>query len=50
MGAARQAGMKRLGFVTMPGQAARGAAEPGGEGAVTAPAAGKTVPARAAGG
>jgi biopolymer transport protein ExbD len=50
MGAARQAGMKRLGFVTTPGQAARGAAEPGGEGVVTAPAAGKTAPARAAGG
>ncbi len=44
MGAARQAGMKRLGFVTTPGQAVPGAAPPEGEGAAPAPAAGTAAP------
>lgn len=38
MGAARQAGMKRLGFVTTPGQAAPGAEAPEGSAAAPAPA------------
>ena len=44
MGAARQAGMKRLGFVTTPGQAVPGAAP---QDAAATPASGVTAPAAA---
>ncbi|MDY0310063.1 MAG: biopolymer transporter ExbD [Castellaniella sp.] len=47
MGAARQAGMKRLGFVTTPGQAATGSALPA-DAAAPAPATGQQEPAAAA--
>ncbi|MHA3903039.1 ExbD/TolR family protein [Castellaniella sp. WN] len=49
MGAARQAGMKRLGFVTTPGQASPGAVAPGGSSSMPAPAAPASPPSPAPG-